>query len=35
VLLGFELSVVFLCIMLVVRFALRVSGNRDKPHARQ
>jgi hypothetical protein len=34
-LLGIELSVVFLCVMLVVRLALRVSGNRDALHTRQ
>jgi hypothetical protein len=35
VLFGVELSVVFLCVMLVVRLALRVSSNRDALHARQ
>ena len=35
VLLGVELSVVFLCVMLVVRLALRVSGSRDALHTGQ
>jgi hypothetical protein len=35
VLFGVELGVVFLCVMLVVRLALRVSGSRDVPHTRQ
>ena len=35
VLLGVELSVVFLCVMLVVRLALRVSGNRNAFRTRQ
>jgi hypothetical protein len=32
VLFGAELSVVFLCVMLVVRLALRVSGSHDALH---
>ncbi len=34
VLLGIELSVVFLCVMLVVRLALRVSASGDALHTR-
>jgi hypothetical protein len=35
VLFAVELSVVFLCAMLVMRLALKLSGNRDPLHTRQ